>query len=185
MVYSPTADDTRPRGWTPTRGIPPAARTESTPEHLKKASSDFQGYVPKSQKPPTPRSVGNSGNTRIRGGPHQRSARDSMQAQRNQRHSRGDVRTEAERSFRDPANFDPADDEYGRPVRQLYSGRIKKRVDLKHEGESDEVIYQYTGEGSSSAHKCALAACPPPALTARSIDRLGPHAQPLASHASS
>ena len=76
MVYSPTADDTRPRGWTPTRGIPPAARTETTPEHLKKASSDFHGYVPKSQKPPTPRSVGNSGNTRIRGGQQQRSARD-------------------------------------------------------------------------------------------------------------
>jgi hypothetical protein len=28
----------------------------------------------------------------------------------------------------DPGNYAPIEDEYGRPVRRLYSGRIKKRV---------------------------------------------------------
>ena len=28
-----------------------------------------------------------------------------------------------------------------------------RQVDLKHEGESDEVIYQYTGEGSPTPNK--------------------------------
>ena len=31
------------------------------------------------------------------------------------------------------------------------------QVDLKHEGESDEVIYQYTGEGSPTPNKCVHA----------------------------
>ena len=39
-----------------------------------------------------------------------------------------DFKTETERSFQNPDNFDPTEDEYGRPVRRLYSGRIKKRV---------------------------------------------------------
>ena len=67
-----------------------------------------------------------------------------------------DYKTETEKAFQDPRNHDPIEDEYGRPIRRLYSGRIKKRVDLKHEGESDEVIYQYTGEGSANPNKYAL-----------------------------
>ena len=39
-----------------------------------------------------------------------------------------DFKTETEKSFQNPDNFDPIEDEYGRPVRRLYSGRIKKRV---------------------------------------------------------
>ena len=42
--------------------------------------------------------------------------------------SLADFKTETERSFQNPDNFDPTEDEYGRPVRRLYSGRIKKRV---------------------------------------------------------
>ena len=92
----------------------------------------------------------------MRGGADHKSARDEMQSSRTARHGRGDFKTENERSFQDPENFDPTEDEYGRPIRRLYSGRIKKRVDLKHEGESDEVIYQYTGEGTPTPNKYAL-----------------------------
>jgi len=79
-----------------------------------------------------------------------------MEDQRKDRHRSQDYKTEAERAFQDPDHHDPVEDEYGRPVRRVYSGRIKKRVDLKHEGESDEVIYQYTGEGSPAPNKYAL-----------------------------
>ena len=82
--------------------------------------------------------------------------REEMQTRRNMRHDRGDFKTENERAFQKPDNFDPVEGEYGRPVRRIFSGRIKKRVDLKHEGESDEVIYQYTGEGSPTPFKYAL-----------------------------
>ena len=170
MPSKDLADDTRARGWSPVRGIPPAARSEKTPESLHKGSTEFAGRVKKEHKPPTPRGSQSSGSTRIHGGNQHRSARDGMQAQRNQRHSRGgacslnlpcrhgveapaprvratcdahhlpaylrarasrraaDYKTESERCFQPPDNFEPAEDEYGRPVRRLYSGRIKKRV---------------------------------------------------------
>ena len=37
MGYAP--EDTMPRGWVPQRGIPPAARTATTPDSLKKGAS--------------------------------------------------------------------------------------------------------------------------------------------------
>lgn len=46
-----------------------------------------------------------------------------------------DFKTEAERSFQAPTNHEPVDDEYGRPVRRLYCGRIKKRVRPPHEAQ--------------------------------------------------
>jgi hypothetical protein len=67
-----------------------------------------------------------------------------------------DFRTTTERAFQNPDNHEPVEDEYGRPIRRLFSGRIKKRVDLKHEGESDEIIYQYTGEGSAAPNRYAI-----------------------------
>ena len=160
MGYAP--EDTIPRGWSPVRGIPPAARTASTPDSLKKGGSDFSKQGAKAQRPPSPRSQQNSGSTRIHGGEKQRnSAKDSFQSSRNQRHTRGgascslvtmasaadvltfaiapwpcacvcprcaDFKTETERSYQMPENFGPVEDEYGRPERRLFSGRIKKRV---------------------------------------------------------
>ena len=154
MVAAP--EDTQPRGWMPTRGIPPAARTEATPDSLKKGAKEFGGRVPKDQRPPSPRAHQNAGSTRIHGGAKERSAKEGLQSNRTHRHSRGgtsstqlgmpllpsqrapfyrphcpccaDFKTETERSFQTPENYDPVEDEYGRPVRRLFSGRIKKRV---------------------------------------------------------
>ena len=144
------------KGWTPTRGIPPAARgAKDTREGLGTASNRTTQSKARAQL--SPRSAANSGGNRMRGGGQREpTKREEMQRQRTYRHQTGNFKTEAEREFQDPANFPPTEDEYGRPVRRLFSGRIKKRVDLKHEGESDEVIYQYTGEGSPAPNKYAL-----------------------------
>ena len=150
MPLSPDGSGTR--GWTPKRGSPPQAAPPSDP-YVKKAAAG-----PNVRPKPSPRPTGSAGGERMRGGRDVRTnpTREEMQTRRNMRHDRGDFKTENERAFQKPDNFDPVEDEYGRPVRRIFSGRIKKRVDLKHEGESDEVIYQYTGEGSPTPFKYAL-----------------------------
>ena len=110
-------------GWTPSRGIPPAAgspnRNTPLPRHMQGTASS-QRLSPRGP-PRSPR-----GAPPKKTGPP--SKKDVINDQRSSRHHFRDFRTEAERSYQDPENFDPTEDEYGRPVRRLYSGRIKKRV---------------------------------------------------------
>ncbi|KOO22441.1 hypothetical protein Ctob_002474 [Chrysochromulina tobinii] len=140
------------RGWYPERGIPPAAGSPNrqtpmpsqgppTPSHMRGTSSSARMSSPRGSSP-------------AKRGPATR--KNVAEEQRGDRRRSHDYKTETEKAFQDPSNHDPIEDEYGRPIRRLYSGRIKKRVDLKHEGESDEVIYQYTGEGSANPNKYAL-----------------------------
>ena len=80
----------------------------------------------------------------MRGGSRREPTKRENQRQRTYRHQTGNFKTEAEREFRDPANFPPTKAILTACAAALL--RAIKRVDLKHEGESDEVIYQYTGE---------------------------------------
>lgn len=54
--------------------------------------------------------------------------------------SRAVFQTTAEASFQKPGKLPT--DEFGRPLRRLYVGRIKKRADLSFSGESDNILPQ-------------------------------------------
>ena len=76
-------------GWTPSRGIPPAARSSSVKTDAQGFTASATGARPTRKQPASPRSGGNAGASRVRGGVDVPSKRDGMQGTRTNRHSRG------------------------------------------------------------------------------------------------
>ena len=86
---SPLPRNDGQHGWSPSRGIPPAARSTKDKVDSHGFTKAATGERPTRKQPASPRSGGNAGATRVRGGVEVPSKRDGMQSTRTQRHTRG------------------------------------------------------------------------------------------------